>query len=277
MTQTLTTLDVRPLTATLGAEVLGFDMAAVDESTRDQLHEAWMEHKVLVFRDQHISTEEHIAFGRLFGDLEVHPFTDNDEDHPEVVVLEAGGASGKTFVAAGWHSDVTWRAEPSMGSILRGRIVPRVGGDTCFADATAAYQRLADDWKQRVDDLYAIHDYSRVFADRVEPSETEKIRAQYPPQRHPVIRTHPVTGARGIYTNIGFTSHIDGVSEEESREILRHLELAIRNPSVQCRVRWDVDTFVMWDNRCVQHAATADFLPEHRLMERVTVVGDRPF
>ncbi len=277
MTQTLTTLDVRPLTATLGAEVLGFDMALVDDSTRDELHETWMEHKVLVFRDQHITIEEHIAFGRLFGELEIHPFTDNDEGHPEVVVLEAGGDSGKSFVAAGWHSDVTWRAEPSMGSILRGRIVPTVGGDTCFADATAAYERLSEDWKQRVDDLYAIHDYSRVFASRVDPSETDEIRAKYPPQRHPVIRTHPVTGARGIYTNIGFTSHIDGVSDQESREILRHLERAIRNPSVQCRVRWGVDTFVMWDNRAVQHAATADFLPEHRLMERVTIVGDRPF
>ncbi|MDE0066846.1 MAG: TauD/TfdA family dioxygenase [Acidimicrobiaceae bacterium] len=270
-------MEVSPITATLGAEISGVDIADIDGVTLEDLKKAWLDYKVLVLRDQHITTEEHIAFGRLFGDLEVHPFTDNDEDHPEVVVLEAGGASGKTFVAAGWHSDVTWRAEPSMGSILRGRIVPPVGGDTCFADATAAYQRLSDGWKQRVDDLHAIHDYSRVFADRVKPSETDKIRAQYPPQRHPVIRTHPVTGARGIYTNIGFTSHIDGVSEEESLEILRHLERAIWNPSVQCRVRWDVDTFVMWDNRCVQHAATADFLPEHRLMERVTIVGDRPF
>ena len=154
---------------------------------------------MLVFRDQHITTEEHIAFGRLFGDLEIHPFTDNDEEHPEVIVLEAGGDSHKTFVAAGWHSDVTWRAEPPMGSILRGRVVPPVGGDTCFADATAAYQRLSDEWKQRVDGLYAIHDYSRVFANRVEPSEAEKIRAKYPPQLHPVIRTHPITAARGIY------------------------------------------------------------------------------
>ena len=194
-------IKVHPITATLGAEVTGVGLAAVDDSTRDELHEIWMEHKVLVFRDQHITIEEHIAFGRLFGDLEVHPFTDNDEGHPEVVVLEAGGDSGKSFVAAG----------------------------------------------------------------------------KYPPQRHPVIRTHPVTGARGIYTNIGFTSHVDGVSEQESSEILRHLERAIRNPSVQCRVRWGVDTFVMWDNRAVQHAAAADFLPEHRLMERVTIVGDRPF
>ena len=271
------TIDIRPITATLGAEISGVDMAAVDDTTRDELRKAWMDHKVLVLRDQPISIEEHIAFGRLFGDLEVHPFTDGIDGHPEIVLLEAGGDTGKTFVAAGWHSDVTWRAEPSMGSILRGRVVPEVGGDTCFADATAAYERLSDDWKERVDDKFAIHDYARVFASRVKPEEAEEIRAEYPPQRHPVIRTHPETGARGIYTNIGFTSHVEGVSAEESREILRHLERAIMNPSVQCRVRWQPDTFVMWDNRAVQHAATSDFLPAYRRMERVTIIGDRPY
>ena len=270
-------LELTPLNAYFGAEVAGVDMAAVDDATRDELRKAWLDHKVLVLRDQPITTEEHIAFGRLFGELEVHPFTDNKEGHPEIVVLEAGGDSGKTFVAAGWHSDVTWRAEPSMGSILRGVAVPPVGGDTCFADATAAYDRLPDEWKERVEGLVAVHDYARVFADRVEPEEEAEIRERYPPQRHPVIRTHPETGARAIYTNIGFTSHIEGVSAEESHAILRRLERAIMDPSVQIRVRWQPDTFVMWDNRAVQHAATTDFLPHYRRMERVTVVGDRPF
>ena len=270
-------LEVRPITATLGAEVSGVDMADVDDDTIEHLRKVWMEHKVLVIRDQPISIEEHIAFGRRFGELEVHPFTDGIEGHPEIVLLEAGGDSGKQFVAAGWHSDVTWRAEPSMGSILRGRDVPAVGGDTCFADATEAYDRLTDEWKERVDDLVAVHDYARVFANRVKPEEEEEIRAKYPPQRHPVIRTHPETGARGIYTNIGFTSHVEGVSAEESSEILRHLERAIMNPSVQCRIRWEKDTFVMWDNRAVQHAATNDFLPAYRRMERVTIIGDRPY
>ncbi|NNE75399.1 MAG: taurine dioxygenase [Acidimicrobiales bacterium] len=270
-------LTIEPITATLGAEVSGFSMADVDDSTRDELRKAWLDYKVLVLRDQHVSIEEHIAFGALFGELEVHPFTEGIDGYPEIVLLEAGGDTGKTFVAAGWHSDVTWRAEPSMGSILRGREIPAVGGDTCFSDATAAYDRLSDEWKERVDDKFAIHDYARVFASRVAPEEQEAIREKYPPQRHPVIRTHPETGARGIYTNIGFTSHIDGVDETESRAILRHLERAIMNPSIQMRVRWRPDTFVMWDNRAVQHAATNDFLPAYRRMERVTVIGDRPY
>lgn len=270
-------IEVDLITGTLGAEVSGVDMADVDGATLDELRKAWLDHKVLVLRDQHITTEDHVAFGRLFGELEVHPFTEGIEGHPEIVVLEAGGDTGKTFVAAGWHSDVTWRAEPSMGSILRGRHIPAVGGDTCFADATAAYDRLSDKWKARVDDLFAIHDYARVFAGQVKPQENAQVREKYPPQRHPVIRTHPETGARAIYTNIGFTSHIEGICEEDSDEILRHLERAIMSPSVQCRVRWRPGTFVMWDNRAVQHAATTDFLPAYRRMERVTIVGDRPY
>ena len=269
-------IDITRITGALGAEVTGFDMASVDDATVAELQQAWLDHKVLVLRDQDVTTEEHIAFGRHFGELEVHPFTEGIDGYPEIVLLEAGGDTGKTFVAAGWHSDVTWRAEPSMGSILRGREVPDVGGDTCFADATAAYDRLSDEWKERVDGLFAIHDYARVFGSRVPEEEKAAMAEKYPPQRHPVIRTHPETGARGIYTNIGFTSHIDGVSKDESREIIRHLERAIMNPSIQCRVKWRPDTFVMWDNRAVQHAATSDFLPAYRRMERVTIIGDRP-
>lgn len=276
MSSTITALHVEPITGVLGAEVSGLDMAHLDDATLAEVRALWMQHKVLVLRDQHISTEEHIAFGCGFGELEVHPFTEGIDGYPEIVLLEAGGDTGKTFVAAGWHSDVTWRAEPSMGSILRGRDVPAVGGDTCFADATAAYDRLSDDWKERVDGLTATHDYARVFGARVKPEEREKMREEYPPQHHPVIRTHPETGARGIYTNIGFTAHVDDVEPEESEAILRHLERAIMDPSVQMRVRWRPDTFVMWDNRAVQHSATTDFLPAYRRMERVTIVGDRP-
>ncbi len=270
-------LSVTRLTGALGAEVTGFDMVSASEATIASLKQAWLDHKVLVLRDQDVTTEEHIAFGRRLGELECHPFTDGIEGYPEIVLLEAGGDSGKTGVAQQWHSDVTWRAEPSMGSILRGRVVPDVGGDTCFASAAAAYGRLTDEWKARVDDLFAIHDYSRVFGPRMAAEKAAEMRSDFPPQRHPVIRTHPETGERGIYTNRYFTSHIDGVTDDESAEILDHLERAIMNPSVQCRVKWRPDTFVMWDNRAVQHTATNDFLPAYRRMERVTITGDRPY
>ena len=270
-------IGIHPLTASIGAEITGVDMGDLTIETAEELRKAWLDHKVLVLRDQHITQEQHIAFGRMFGELEVHPFTENDDGHPEIVVLEAGGDTGKTFVAAGWHSDVTWRAEPSMGSILRGVQIPSAGGDTCFADAGAAYQRLSQEWKDRVDDLVAIHDFTQTFGQRLSPEERAEKQKEYPPARHPVVRTHPETGQRTIYTNRSFVREIEGCSAEESQEIVDHLERQIMNPSVQCRIRWEVDTFVMWDNRSVQHFATDDFWPETRHVERVTIVGDAPF
>ncbi|MGI9615486.1 MAG: TauD/TfdA dioxygenase family protein [Acidimicrobiales bacterium] len=269
------TIEVDRITATLGAEVSGVDMGDSDDAAIDELRKLWLDHKVLVLRDQHVTVDEHIAFGRRFGELEVHPFATGRKGYPEIVSIKS--TAEVKVAASNWHSDVTWRQEPSMGSILRGVVIPPVGGDTCFADATAAYDRLSPAWKERVDDLYAIHDFSRTFGRRMSEEERAAKREKFPPARHPVIRTHPETGARGIYTNRAFVSHIEGVSAEESAEILGHLERAIMNPSVQCRIRWDVDTFVMWDNRAVQHNATNDFWPETRHVERVTIVGDRPF
>ncbi len=268
-------IEFAPITATFGAEVTGVDMAEVDADTRDRLRKGWMEHKVLVLRDQHITTEQHIAFGRLFGELEIHPFATGHRDHPEIVRIRSNEEI--QYAASNWHSDVTWRLEPSMGSILRGVEIPPVGGDTCFADATAAYERLPDDWKERVDGLFAVHDFSKTFGRRLDAEERAEKQKEYPPARHPVIRTHPETGAKAIYTNRPFVSHIEGVDAEESTRILDRLERSIMDPSVQCRIRWAPDTFVMWDNRAVQHYATNDFWPETRHVERVTIVGDRPF
>ncbi len=268
-------IDIRPLTATLGAEVSGVDMANTDGATRDELRKAWIDHKVLVLRDQAITIDEHIAFGRMFGELELHPFAPDVAEHPEIVKIHST-AEHKT-AAAGWHSDVTWREEPSMGSILHGRIIPPAGGDTCFADATAAYKRLSDEWKERINDLYAIHDFTARFGRRLSDEERAKKQEEFPPARHPVVRTHPETGARGIYTNRAFVARIEGVNKDESDKIVDHLEKAISDPSIQCRIRWETDTVVMWDNRCTQHFATNDFWPEERRVERVTVIGDRPY
>lgn len=164
-----------------------------------------------------------------------------------------------------------------MGSILRGIVIPPVGGDTSFACAGAAYRQLAADVREQIDDLHAIHDYSRVFGRGLSVEERAEKQKEYPPARHPVVRTHPETGERSIYTNRGFVSHIEGVDAEESRRLIGILERAIMSPSVQCRVQWEVDTFVMWDNRAVQHQASNDFWPETRHVERVTIIGDKPF
>ncbi len=275
-------MKVNQLTQTIGAEISEVNLGTLSENEIAEIKEAWLDHKVLVFRNQNITVEQHIAFGRHFGELEIHPFADNLEAHPEVIVLEAGGDSPRQSynAAKDWHIDVSFREKPPMGSILRGKVIPESGGDTHFSNSSAAYENLDPEIKARVDGLFAVNDYTKMFGPATrfnsQESHEENIK-EYPPVLHPVIRTHPETGKRSIFTNNFFTSHIDGVDEEESELLLGILAEAINDPSVQFHVQWEPETFVMWDNRCVHHVATDDFLPLFRRMERVTISGDRPY
>jgi taurine dioxygenase len=265
---------VAPLTGALGAEVSGVDLADVDDEVFAELHRAFLRHKVLFFRDQHISTDQHIAFGRRWGELEVHPFVPNDAQHPEVIILES--TAEKPNAAEAWHTDVTFRACPPLGSILRGRVIPPVGGDTVWADMQLAYERLPDEVKARIDDKVATHSMEKVFGRSMPADKREKALEEFPPQQHPVVRTHPETGARTLFVNRPFTVRIEGVEPDESRRLLELLTAQASVPQFQCRFRWRPDSFAMWDNRCTQHYAVPDFYPQHRRMERVTIIGDRP-
>jgi taurine dioxygenase len=268
-------IDVHPLTPTIGAEVRGIDLGqALDDGTQAEIQKAFMEHKVLVFRDQHITTDQHVAFCRAFGDLEVHPFVPPKEGHPEVMVLIAN--EDRKGNENTWHSDVTWRLEPSLGSMLRAVELPALGGDTLFADMEAAYAQLDDELRERLSAMTAVHDFARVFGLGLSEEKLAELHDQYPPAEHPVIRTHPVTGRQSLYVNAAFTSHIVGMDPDESGRLLRHLYRQAAIPELQCRIRWEPDTFVLWDNRCVQHYAVSDYYPARRVMERVTIVGDRP-
>ena len=175
-----------------------------------------------------------------------------------------------------WHSDVTWRAEPSLGSILLAREVPDCGGDTLFANMHLAYERLSDPMKTFCEGLTAVHDIARVFAKRL-GKRPEELHDTYPPMRHPVIRTHPETGERAIYVNTAFTSHIEGLAESESRWLLDHLFATAKDAEIQCRFRWQAGSVAFWDNRVCQHFAASDYFPARRVMERVTIAGDKPF
>ncbi len=273
---------IEPLSEHIGAEISGIRLDNLNQDDVAAIKKSWLEHKVLVFRDQKISTEAHIAFGKNFGELEIHPFADNLEDHPEIIVLEAGGDSPRQNynAAKDWHIDVSFREKPPMGSILRGKVIPEKGGDTRFSNAAAAYENLEPEIKSRVVGLFAVNDYTKMFGPSTrfnsEESHEENIK-EYPPVLHPVIRTHPETGKPSIFTNNFFTSHIEGVESEESDYLLGELAEAIRDTTIQFRVQWEPETFVMWDNRCVHHVATDDFLPLFRRMERVTIAGDRPY
>ena len=185
-------LGVRPLTPAIGAEISGVDLAQEqDEAVIGEIRAALLTHKVVFFRDQHITPAQHIAFARRFGRLEIHPATPKDQPDPEVLHIAHGPDSkGKENA---WHSDVTWREEPSLGSILRAVEVPAVGGDTLFADMGAAFRGLSPAMQDWCRGLTAVHDIARVFAGRL-GKPIEELHKQYPPQVHPLVRTHPETG-----------------------------------------------------------------------------------
>lgn len=268
-------LKVEPMTPSIGAEISGIDLREdQDDAVIAEIRSALLAHKVVFFRDQFIGAVQHIAFARRFGTLEIHPATPRDQPNPEVLHIAHGPESkGKENF---WHSDVTWRGEPSLGSILRAVEVPPVGGDTLFADMGAAFRSLSPAMQEWCRSLVAVHDIARVFAKRL-GKEAEELHAKYPPQRHPVVRTHPETGEQALYVNTAFTSHIEGLSAKESEALLRHLYAAAAVPEIQCRFRWRAGSIAFWDNRAAQHYAASDYFPAVRRMERVTIAGDRPF
>lgn len=270
------TITVEPLTPTIGAEIHGVRMGGdVPDEQVAEIRRALLEWKVVFFRDQDVSVAEHVAFGRLFGELEVHPFTPNRKDHPEVVVIQHGGENPQGGENV-WHSDVTWRQEPSLGSILRARIVPPLGGDTLFADMYAAYEGLGDDVRRRIDGRRAGHSFEHNFGRAMSEEQRQAFLEQFPPPTHPVVRTHPETGRKGLYVNAAFTTHIEGLEAEESAKLLRYLYRQATKPEYQCRFRWRLDSVAFWDNRAAQHYAALDYLPHTRRVERVTIAGDRP-
>ncbi len=270
-----TRFETRPLSPLIGAEIHGIDLAQdLDDAMIADLRQALLTYKVIFFRDQNISRAQHIAFARRFGPLEIHPATPADQVDPEVLRITHGPNSRGRENA--WHSDVTWRPEPSLGSILRAIELPPVGGDTLFADMYDAYEALSPAMKAWVETLKAEHDIARVFAGRL-GADADALRAKYPVQTHPVVRTHPETGRRALYVNTGFTARIVGLSPKESDWLLAHLYAQAAEPERQCRFRWAPHCIAFWDNRSSQHYAASDYFPQVRTMERVTIAGDKPF
>jgi taurine dioxygenase len=267
--------EVRPLSPSIGAEIHGLDLGKpLDEATFAALRRTFVERKVLFFRDQAISPGEHAAFCRRFGELEIHPFTPKREEFPEVMVIRHGPDRRGTENT--WHSDVTWRKEPSLGSALRAVKVPPVGGDTLFADMEAAYEALSSQMKRMLEGLVAVHDFTRVFKGVIPPGKLKDMQEEYPPAEHPVVRTHPESGRKSLYVNAAFTVRIRGMSGEESARLLGYLYSRAAIPEVQCRFRWTENAIALWDNRSCQHYAVSDYFPAERHMERVTICGDKP-
>jgi len=270
-----TRFELVPKSPTIGAEVVGVDLANLDDDTFADVHRALLEWKVLFFRNCGLDPEAHAALGARWGELEYHPFLANRNDHPVTVRFEKNDdTAGFENV---WHSDVSWRAVPSLGSLLRAVEVPVAGGDTLWADMAAAYDCLPDDMKQRIEGLEAVHDWLDTFGALMSEEERSSTRQNFPASVHPVVRTHPETGRRTLYVNGIFTTEIVGVPADEGDRLLEYLCRQADYPEYQCRWTWQAGDLAIWDNRATQHYATSDYHPQRRVMERITVIGDRPF
>ncbi len=268
--------EVERLAGALGAEVHGIDLAQpLDAVTKQALHDAWMQHQVLFFRDQAITVDQHKAFARNFSELHVHPVLQQmaDQGHPEIVVLESDAS--RPIVADRWHSDVTFEKCPPLGSILRAVAVPAAGGDTLWASMYAAYEALSDTLQRLLSGLSAVHDGGRFARIAKDDAQRRDLEARQTAE-HPVIRTHPVTGRKTLFVNSVFTKRIVGMKPAESAALLGFLCEHAATPDFSCRFRWRKNSIAMWDNRCTQHRVLADALPEYRRMERVTLIGDAP-
>jgi len=265
--------EVIPLSPLVGAEIRGVDLgAALDAALRDELNRAWLEWKVLFFRDQWISGAQQEEFARGWGELEQQQLTAPGTGITRYV-KDAGNAGWENA----WHADMTGRLEPAKAFVLRLGVGPDAGGDTIFTDAAAAYDNLPAEVRAAIDPLRAVHDLSATIGRFVTPEEAARVRSEFPPVVHPVVRTHPETGRRTLFVNSVFTDRIIDMDPERGERALQYLFRQLQVPEYQVRFSWRPGSVAFWDNRAVQHYAVSDYFPALRITERVAIAGDRPY
>ncbi|UQS25746.1 TauD/TfdA family dioxygenase [Amycolatopsis thermalba] len=264
-----------PLGPLIGAEITGVDLRRpLTAELREELNRALLEWKVLFFRDQDITAAQQRAFARNWGPLETNPFLPSGDSDEVTRFARGAGMPGFENI---WHTDVTWRPEPALGSVLRLVEVPPLGGDTLWADMAAAYDNLPADVRERIDGLRAVHDFVPGFARFADHDLLARWQDRFPPVEHPVVRTHPETGRKTLFVNQAFTTHITGLDRDESDRLLRLLFAQAHVPEYQVRFSWRPNSVAFWDNRATQHYAVNDYHPHARVAERVAIAGDRPF
>jgi taurine dioxygenase len=262
---------VRPINGFIGAEIDGVDLRRpLAPDAFKIVHDALVQYEVIVMRDQDITVDQQMAFGALFGELSIHPFSPNLAEKPEVIILDYSRDNPPALTDI-WHADETFREAPPMATILRAKVVPEVGGDTLFASMSAAYRGLSERMKQHIHGLEALHDFKpwRPLFGHSDRARLRQLEDEFPNPWHPVVRVHPVSGQQ-------FCVRIKDLKPDESDALLTFLYRQATIPEVQLRVKWQPNTLVMWDNRSVLHYAAHDYYPARRTMERVTVKGDKP-
>lgn len=275
-------MKITPLGPAIGALVDGIDLTRpLRDDDHAALHAALLQHHVLFFENQNVTPQQQRDLAARFGDLHIHPVYPQHPEVPEIILLDTSLDNPPDN--DNWHTDVTFIQTPPMGALLSAQLLPASGGDTLWASGIAAYEALSEPFRKMLDPLSAQHDFLQSFpAWRFARTPDERVRweaarDQHPPVVHPVIRTHPESGRRGLFVNEGFTSRIVELDKKESDAVLAHLRVHIAKPEFTVRWRWKRHDLAFWDNRLTQHYATADYLPQRRVMHRATILGDKPF
>ncbi len=282
------TIEVKPLAGALGAEIFGVDLALpLGNQTFAEIHRAFVDHQVIFFRGQKLTPEQHKSFSAKFGQLEITRFVKSIEGYPEIIpVVKEAEDSGKFNFGGTWHSDMTFLAEPPLGSLLYAKDVPAYGGDTLWANMYRAYESLSPGMRRMLDGMVAVHSAARAYGPRgayakagnqtksmqIDPSEAADAEME-----HPVVRTHPDSGRKCLFVNPVYTIRFKDMTVRESRPLLDFLNEHAVQPNNTCRFRWETGSLAFWDNRCTQHFALNDYDGQRREMHRTTIMGTRPY
>ena len=280
------TLEVNPLTCSIGAELSNVHLgaAAEDEGLMAEIRQALLKHRVIFFRDQDITRAEHVAFARKFGELEDHPVVGSHPDHPGLVQIYKTPDSPIDRNENSWHTDATWRDQPPMGCVLRCVECPPVGGDTMWVNMVMAYENLPDEIKAKIEHLRARHSIEASFGAAMPIEKRLALKAKFPDAEHPVVRIHPETGEKILFVNSSFTTHFTNYNTPSnvrfgldkspgSSQLLNYLTSQAMIPEYQVRFSWKKNSMAFWDNRSTQHYAVMDYAPCHRKMERTAIMG----
>jgi taurine dioxygenase len=272
--------EVRPLSGSIGAEILDVDLGSEPgHNVIAAIRKIWLDHCVVFFRDQDLPPAKFLALAKRFGDVVEYPFIKGIEGFPEIIPVVKLEHETKNFGGI-WHTDTAYLDTPPMATMLIAREVPARGGDTLFANAYLAYETLSDGMKRMLEGVIAVNhsakaDVTRTREDRVRDGAKAEAKKEYISE-HPVVRTHPETGRKALYVNVGHTVRFKDMTEEESAPILNYLFQHQTSPEFTCRFNWRPGSIAFWDNRCVLHNPVNDYHGYRRIMHRVTLAGDRP-
>lgn len=288
-------IQATPLAAALGAEIHGVEVAALSEAQFEEIRHALFRHKMIFFRGQKLTHAEHEAFSLRFGDFAEDAYTQGVPEHRNVhpLIKEADDPSKMVF-GEGWHTDSPFLPKPPAITLLRSLQVPPLGGDTTWANSALAYTMLSETYRQMIQGLqvrFSLRDVLKAAQEAVEVSDSpigrlaatrgaerlsDDLRRKIAGSAHPLVRTHPVTGEKALYVDAAYAIGIEGMLPEESAPILRYLAEHIMQPAFGCRLRWEPDMLVLWDNRLCIHQAYNDYQGYRRELYRTTVAGERP-